>query len=956
VSERVQIALEKSNRALRLLGAINQALICTTDAESLLNAACRISVEVGGYPLAWVGYVDDDNEIDSNLAAHAGFDSEKILSEDLSWIFNTSLRLTLSNVVRTGQPSILDSLQTDPNFTYRCETVIQDEYQSLIVLPLVSEKRVFAVMVVYSKETDAFDSNEVEILRQLTGNLSFGIRALQTRASLSRTEKSLQVSEDKSITETDSAEYAQAEVTKRKSETFLESIVENIPNMIFIKDAKELRFVLFNRAGEELLGYKRDELLGKNDYDFFSKEQADFFTRKDREVLASGLLYDIPEEPIDTKTGTRFLHTKKIPIFDDFGDPEFLLGISEDITERKRSEEKLRRSEMGLATAQRMTHLGSWELDIVQNQLSWSDEIYRIFEIDPKLFGASYEAFLEAIHPEDRESVNTAYTESLKTRKPYNIMHRLLMKDGRIKYVNERSETYYDEDGRALRSIGTVQDITERKINEDELRRYKDHLEDKVQQRTVELVAARDAAEAANKAKSVFLANMSHELRTPLNAILGFSSLMSRDEELSDSQRENITIIIRSGEHLLNLINDVLEMAKIEAGRAQIEIIPFDLGSMVCDVIELMQLRCHEKGLTLELDQSSEFPRYIKGDQARLRQILLNLLSNAYKFTEKGGVILRLGVKGNHPQQVLIEVQDSGPGITAEDQKQLFKPFVQLMDGTTSQGTGLGLTITRQFVQMMGGTISLESEYGNGALFRVELPLQQVSEEEVLTHQAKIGGEVIGLAPGQPAFRILIAEDQRDSQLLINRLMTNIGFETKLVENGEECVKRFMQWHPHLIWMDWRMPVMDGVEACRKIRKAPGGESVKIIAVTASAFKEEREEALSAGMDDLVRKPYHFDELYNCMAKHLGLKYLYAKSDVNEVPSTQVTSVQLKAVSSRQRSLLLNALKTLDSERVAAAIRDIAMSDAEVASSLDQLASDFNYPAMIEALESVAED
>ncbi|MFN2188224.1 MAG: PAS domain-containing protein, partial [Candidatus Promineifilaceae bacterium] len=285
----------------------------------------------------------------------------------------------------------------------------------------------------------------------------------------------------------------------------------------------------FNKAGEELLGYKRDQLLGKSDYDFFTKEQAGFFTKMDREVLARGQLYDIPEEPIDTKAGIRLLHTKKIPIFDRNGRPEYLLGVSEDITERKRAEEKLLRSEKGLADAQRMTHLGSWELDLVHNELIWSDEIYRIFELDPEKFGASYEAFLDAIHPEDREMVNRAYTESVEIKQPYDIVHRLMMKDGRIKYVNERCETSYDEDGKPLRSTGTVQDITERKLIEEELRRYKDHLEDEVHQRTIELVLARDTAEAANQAKSLFLANMSHELRTPLNAILGFSYLMSRD-------------------------------------------------------------------------------------------------------------------------------------------------------------------------------------------------------------------------------------------------------------------------------------------------------------------------------------------------------------------------------------------------------------------------------------------
>jgi PAS domain S-box-containing protein len=753
-------------------------------------------------------------------------------------------------------------------------------------------------------------------------------------------------------------ERERAEEALKKSESFLTSIVENIPDMIFIKDAKELRFIRFNKAGEELLGHNREELLSKNDYDFFPQEQADFFTQKDREVLTSGQLYDIPEEPIDTKTGRRLLHTKKIPILDESGEPKFLLGISEDITERKLAQEKLQRSEKSLAHAQRMTHLGSWELDLVHNELTWSDEIYRIFEIDPNEFGASYEAFLDAIHPDDLERVNNTYTQSLETRQPYSIVHRLLMKDGRIKYVSERCETHYDGNGRPLRSIGTVHDITERKRNEDELRRYKDHLEDEVRQRTAELMSARDAAEAANQAKSVFLANMSHELRTPLNAILGYSSLMSSDEQMSASQRGNLDIINRNGEHLLSLINDVLEMAKIEAGGVQLEIAPFDLGGMVRDVIEMMELRCQEKGLQLRLDQSSVFPHYIKGDMARLRQILLNLLSNAVKFTERGSVTVRLGVRDDQQQHLVVEVEDTGQGISPEDQKRLFKPFVQLNEGTVSQGTGLGLTITRQFVQMMGGEIDIESEYGRGSLFRVVLPIVSASEADVLNNQTKRAGEVIGLAPKQPVFRILIAEDQQDNQLLLNRLMTNVGFSTRLVANGEACVKAFQQWHPHLIWMDWRMPVMDGVEACREIRRLPGGGRVKIIAVTASAFKEEREEAIGASMDDLVRKPYRPDELYDCMARHLGLKFLYAEKERAETAdlALPLTPTMLEVIPPTLRQQLHGALERLDSEQITAIIKDIAINQSKLALTLDQLASNFDYPAILQALEAVRDD
>jgi signal transduction histidine kinase len=254
---------------------------------------------------------------------------------------------------------------------------------------------------------------------------------------------------------------------------------------------------------------------------------------------------------------------------------------------------------------------------------------------------------------------------------------------------------------------------------------------------------------------------MSHELRTPLNAILGFSSMMRCDPQLTGAQVESLDIINRSGEHLLALINDVLEMAKIEAGRLQLEVAPFDLGTMTRDVTDMMRLRAEQKGLSLRLDQASEFPRVIRGDEARLRQILVNLIGNAVKFTHSGGVTLRLGVRHDQHQHLLIEIEDTGPGISPEDQERIFRPFVQLAEGAEQKGTGLGLAITRQFVDLMGGRIAVESTLGRGALFRVELPVEQADFPAAQPLEQR---DVVGLSPGQPAYRILIAEDQQENQ------------------------------------------------------------------------------------------------------------------------------------------------------------------------------------------------
>lgn len=625
-----------------------------------------------------------------------------------------------------------------------------------------------------------------------------------------------------------------------------------------------------------------------------------------------------------------------------------------EIAQHKQTEESLRKSEKGLAEAQHIAQIGSWELDLLTDTLYWSDEIFSIFEIDQAQFGASYEALLRIIHPEDRDAVNTAYTRSLESRKPYNITHRLLMSDGRIKYVLECCETFYATDGKPMRSVGTVQDITERILIESELERYRQHLETLVEERTADLSDAKELAEAANHAKSVFLANMSHELRTPLNAILGFSSLLRKEIQLSPAQHYKLDIINRSGEQLLSLINDVLEMAKIESGRVQLENAAFDLGGMVRDVIDMIEIKAKEKGLQLLIDQSSLFPRFIKGDEDRLRQVLINLVGNAVKFTQQGGVTVRLGTRDNTISHLIIEIEDSGPGIALEDQQRLFQPFLQLgKQVAINTGTGLGLAIADQYVQLMGGRISLKSSPGTGSLFRVDLPLNEAKEDDIVKQTETVKGDVVGLAPGQPTYRILIVEDQLENQLLLTQLMENIGITAKVAENGELGVQLFQSWHPHMILMDRRMPVMDGIEATKGIRSLPGGKEVKIVAVTASAFMEQREEMLNAGMDDFVRKPYRVNEIYECLVRQLGVQYIYSDEQSTELVDTIPLTAEILSVLPQELcSGLIDALESLEQEDISALIEQVRPYDLALYKTLSQLADSFDYFAILRALQT----
>ena len=397
----------------------------------------------------------------------------------------------------------------------------------------------------------------------------------------------------------------------------------------------------------------------------------------------------------------------------------------------------------------------------------------------------------------------------------------------------------------------------------------------------------------------------------------------------------------------------MLEVAKIEAGRLQLEIAPFDLGAMVQDVTEMMHVRATEKSLQLLIDQSSEFPRYIVGDEARLRQVLINLVGNALKFTQHGGVTIRLGTKKNHANaHLLIEVEDTGPGIAPEDQQRIFEPFVQLGELADNKGTGLGLTITRQFVQLMEGKLSLESTTGKGSLFRIDLPLRQAQEAEITHLQRAEKREVVGLAPGQAEYRILIVEDQMENRLLLTRLMEAVGFQVNVAKNGQQGVELFQAWHPHLIWMDRRMPVMDGLEATRMIRNLPDGKEVKIVAVTASAFEEQRAEMLEAGMDDFVRKPYRFHEIYECLSRLLGVQYVYLDSPTSAVENVALTPEMFSVLPKELRSDLEHALISLESERIALVIQQVAAYDLNLQKSLVDLAENYDYSRILKALQT----
>ena len=499
-------------------------------------------------------------------------------------------------------------------------------------------------------------------------------------------------------------------------------------------------------------------------------------------------------------------------------------------------------------------------------------------------------------------------------------------------------------------------------------------------QTALEQVAERAAI--ANRAKSQFLAKMSHELRTPLNAILGFTQLMIRNDRMPLEFQEHLGIIGRSGEHLLMLINDVLEMSKIEAGKLVLNENCFNLLQFIYSINEMVAFKASEKGLIIKIEKIGHLPRYVCGDEAKLRQIIINLLSNAIKFTTKGGIILRISMKENamvlksgdseindlhyqpnyiidsllsHPVILHFEVEDTGCGIAANDLESIFEAFIQTDRGRDAQGTGLGLSISRQFAGLMGGYITAKSTLNHGSTFICEVTLSTPNSIDLI--EEEVVHQVVSLAPEQPTYKILVAEDVPENRQLLLMLLESVGFEVRTAENGVEAIAQWQDWHPHLILMDIEMPVLNGYDAIRCIRETQTDNEVIIIAITAFAFTEDRTVSMEVGCDDYISKPFTENLLFNKIAHYLGVEYCYAESSpqIQNLVNTYIQPLcfqDLNIMSSEWIEQLHDAAMDLNEEKLHNLIAQIPTQEKEVIDKLVFLVDNFQFETIITLIEN----
>lgn len=498
--------------------------------------------------------------------------------------------------------------------------------------------------------------------------------------------------------------------------------------------------------------------------------------------------------------------------------------------------------------------------------------------------------------------------------------------DDKTRYYLSNKVPLYDENGDIIGICGFGTEITHIKELENDL------------------ILSKESAEMANKAKSVFLANMSHELRTPLNAILGFAELLERHPDTSEDQRKRLKIINRSGHHLLELINDILEISKIEVGEVRLNLESFDFYQTLDNVSAMIKIRADHKGLEFTVNLDANVPRYIKSDEHRLRQILLNLLGNAVKFTETDHVSLQVSCKNS---ALYFEISDTGPGIDPLEQERLFESFYQTsLSQSLKEGTGLGLSISRKFIRLMNGDVSLQSEMGKGSTFRFYIKFEGPSAmtRDIIRKKRP----VIGFVPGRTPIRILIAEDDKNSRLYLLEILQQHNFDIREANDGMECLDIYQSWHPNLILMDVRMPKLDGLTATRRIRTMAGGDEVKIIAVTASVFKENRQEVIEAGCNDFISKPVEEYELFEALSNNLGLELLYETGKgAGEEPFPQTL---------RNRQLTQEDLSVLPRD-ILKELKSAAINlDQEGIIHLSESVSELGYSEIAEVLVSMADD
>lgn len=592
----------------------------------------------------------------------------------------------------------------------------------------------------------------------------------------------------------------------------------------------------WERSHDQIVGHHVATILGQDQFEAIVKPCLDRALAG--ETVKYGAWFVTPSR------GRRFLSMVYSPYYDSHQQVGGVAVSGQDITELIETESALRENEARLRLATQTGLIGVWDWDIVPNKLTWDSSMYALYGIREEDFGGAYDAWTRTLHPDDREHVEREIQAALRGEQQYGPEFRIIRPDGMVRYLKATSRTTYSQAGQALRMIGTNIDITARKHSEEALRE------------------ARDEADRANRAKSVFLASMSHELRTPLNAILGFAQLLQMDiAELPSSARTSVETIVSSAHHLLRMISDILDLARIEAGKIEISSKTFDLRAMLSDLISMHRTLAAAKGLQLRLGHTSALPQFVEGDETHLRQILVNLLGNAIKFTDKGQVELQVTafpaaapLRSEQLRRVSLRfsVVDTGVGMDADAQRRLFQEFSRVgASSNQTEGSGLGLVISSRLARLLGTELHVQSEPGHGSTFWLDLdwPTSSISEKHTVENSLPAEAE-----RARPPV-VLIADDNPVNRHVLCAFLKKMEIPFIVASDGQEALEQALCHHPAVVLMDLVMPGMDGLVATRKIRAIPELKDTVIIGLSANVFRDAVEEAMQAGCDDYLPKP-----------------------------------------------------------------------------------------------------
>ncbi len=636
----------------------------------------------------------------------------------------------------------------------------------------------------------------------------------------------------------------------------LAMVAQRTSNAVVITDAKR-RITWANEGFTRLTGWELHEVVGKNPGALLQNEDTDADdVQRMREALDRGESVRLTLLNAG-KSGTPFWLDLNIEPLRVSGVLSGFVAVQSDVTEQihardalQREREALARTTQQLEEAQAVARVGNWEFDLATSEVTWSPETYNLFGLDSSVAELDYETVRDGYDPDDAERLGEAVERAATTGEAYSLILRTAGRNPTVRWVRGEGRVRRDADRRIVGLYGTVMDVTEAIEREEALRH------------------AQAKAEAASRSKSEFLANMSHEIRTPLTAILGYTDLLHDEAALtgaSATQLQSMETIRRAGEHLLTVINDILDISKIEAGKMQIEQVETPLPSVLLDVESLMRARAQTKGVSLENRLLAPIPDRILTDPTRLRQILMNLVGNAAKFTERGRILVESGIETAPDGDVLVvAVDDTGPGMTEEQATILFQPFSQADNSVTRKhgGTGLGLTICRRLAELMGGSVELVTTApGRGSRFELRIPLHAApgaASVARLEYRAPSTAVAEPMPHALAGRRILLAEDGEDNQRLISVLLKAAGAEVTIVANGRQALDA-IEWAEaggaafELLLTDMQMPEVDGYTLASVLRA--NGSVIPIIALTAHAMAEDRQKCLDAGCDDYVSKP-----------------------------------------------------------------------------------------------------